>query len=97
MPTIVEVLGWRSLEEKLHFFAFLDKKSESCVFLQTILDHKFENDVVDCKTPTIVKLSLPRITTRWESILVIHILFGRHERPPLLFDLLPLFLQALER
>lgn len=46
---------------------------------------------------TIVKLSLPRITAGWEGVLVIPVLFGRHERSPLLFDLLPLFLQALER
>lgn len=46
---------------------------------------------------TIVKLSLPRVTARWESILVVQVLFSRHERSPFLFYLIPLFLQALER
>ena len=86
--------------EKVPLLSHLGKNIESCIFLQNnIRWDQFMMYAADCKTLTIVKLSvrLSTITARWESVLVINALFGRHERSPLLFYLLPMFFQALER
>ena len=78
-------------KKKFHILPSRRKKPSPVRFLKPKWDNTFDHRVVCCKLLTVAKLSLPIITTRWKSVLVIHVLFSRHERSPLLFYLLPLF------